>query len=101
MSEQPQDMHPISTKKRIRSEVHSYPLSPAFVHNYSHAKAPKLTTMTDFCNKSNIPFCAEEDNFFKVNQNKIKFKKYKNTINDLFETGKPSEFEVGLSMLEE
>ena len=62
----------------------TYPPSPAFVHNYATVKNEKkkkdiklkLKSTVDHLVSKNIPFCTEEDKFYKVLQNKSRFKNF-------------------------
>ena len=94
-------MHPISIKLRSSVEPIKFPVSPAFVHNYKTKKGIKMENMVDFCAKQNIPFSLEEQNFYKVKRNKEQFRQFKNTINDLYETGRPDEYSVGMAHLDD
>lgn len=60
-------MLPVARKERPLIPESVYPVSPAFVHNYKAVKPPNLPSMTDYCAKKNIPFCAEEDYYYKLN----------------------------------
>jgi hypothetical protein len=75
------------------------PISPAFVNNYSVAKQPKLKPIVEFCSQKNIPFIEEEVRFYKINQAKQMHKDFTKTVNQFFETNRPSQFETGLSLL--
>ena len=64
--------HPVSKIDRTKApepeESLRFPISPAFVNNYSLAKQPKLKPIVDFCQQKNIPFKIEESRFYKINQ---------------------------------
>ena len=66
--------HPISKIDRTKAcepeKTLRFPISPAFVNNYSLAKQPKLKPLVDFCQQKNIPFKIEESRFYKINQAK-------------------------------
>jgi|Laugresu1bdmlbsd_1035121.scaffolds.fasta_scaffold384890_1 uncharacterized protein (UPF0261 family) len=57
--------------------------------------------MVDFCKNQNIPFTLEERRFYKQNQNRNNFKLFKTTVDDLYETGRPDEFSIGLTFLDD
>jgi hypothetical protein len=92
-------MAPVSKKSRNPYPASDYPVSPAFVHNYHHVHAPVLSPMSDYCAKKQIPFSKEEENLYKLNTNQRKFQNYKNTINHLYESGRPDEIDIGVSIL--
>jgi hypothetical protein len=66
--------HPISTIERKPAPESErklrFPISPAFVNNYSLAKMPKLKPIVEFCTQKNIPFKVEESRFYKIHQAK-------------------------------
>ena len=42
------------------------PCSPAFVNDYNKKKAVNLKETIKHCHEKNIPFCAEEDKFYRI-----------------------------------
>lgn len=66
--------HPVSKIERTKAPAPEtalrFPISPAFVNNYSLAKPPTLKPIVDFCQQKNIPFKVEESRFYKINQAK-------------------------------
>ena len=77
----------------------SLPISPAFVNNYSMTKPSKLKPIIDFCSQKNIPFIEEEVRYYKINQAKQMHKDFTKTMNQFFETNRPTQIETGLSLL--
>lgn len=79
----------------------SFPVSPAFVHNYSTSKAVQLKPVHTFCSQNNIPFSAEEDKYYKLKQAKVRFNKFSKALNQCYETARPDVFDTGMSLLED
>ena len=75
------------------------PISPAYVHNYRTKKPIKITPMVDYCSHRDIPFSSEEEIFYKLKQQKDRFRLFRNTITDLYESGRPDEVNVGFALL--
>ena len=94
---------PHSLQKRDKQAMKgiSFPISPSFVHNYNTAKAVKLKPAQKVCTENNIPFCAEEDKFYKLKQNKTRFKSFEKAMNSCYENKRPHIVDVGMSILEE
>jgi len=42
------------------------PTSPAFVNDYKKKTAINLKETIKHCHEKNIPFCAEEDKFYRI-----------------------------------
>ena len=79
----------------------SFPISPSFVHNYTTAKSVKLKQAQKVCTENNIPFCVEEDKFYKLKQNSERFKSFERAVNSCYENKRPQIVDVGMSILEE
>jgi hypothetical protein len=93
--------HPFGVKTRKTNEglarQITFPASPAFVNNYKMHKDPNVPKMTDVVAKKNIPFNVEEQCYYKIKQEKQRFKQFAHSINACFETGRPSEVEVAVN----
>lgn len=74
-------------------------MNPAYVHNYLKFKNCNIDPMVKYCTAKNIPFCQEEVKFYHVKSQKEKHKNFIKTVNDVFETGRPDEEELGISFL--
>ena len=74
------------------------PVSPAFV-NSQKEKEPKLKKQLDECLLKNIPFCAEEDKYYRFRQFGSRFGHYKQALDECYETDVPSQFDIGMRLL--
>ena len=59
----------------------------------------KVPRAQDFCQQKNIPFSSEEHNFYRMNQQKMRFKHYATSVNKCFETARPSELSTGKKLM--
>jgi hypothetical protein len=82
------------------------PGSPAFISSqtkyFNMCKKGgyrKLRKTVDFAKEKNIPFCSEEDKYYRFKQLNTKMKNFKKTLNDCFETKIPEQFDVGMRMM--
>lgn len=85
---------------KIKDSV-MFPNSPAFVNIYKLNKEKSLVQAADYCQKKNIPFSSEENNFYRLKQVRQRFKTYSNSINHCFETSRPDEATTGYNLLAE
>lgn len=56
--------------------------------------------MTEYCKGANVPFSTEEDFYYRLNQHKKKFQLFKTAVNHCYESGRPEQIEVGMSVLQ-
>jgi hypothetical protein len=74
------------------------PMSPAFV-NSKKDKEPVLKMTLEHCLEKNMPFCSEEDKFYRFRQFGSRFGHYKKALDECYETNIPSQFEQGMRLL--
>lgn len=95
--------HPFGVTSRSPDEKIAkqivFPASPAFTNNYYLHKQPKLARVSEEMAKKNIPFNLEEKTFYKIKQEKQRFKQFAYSINTCFETGRPSFVEAKINAI--
>ena len=90
--------HPCSLtiRQKAAENVFHYPSSIVFP---MQNKQVKMKSIVQFCSQKNIPATSGEQTFYKINQTQKMHNQFSQTLNQCFETKRPSRSMAGIELL--